>query len=64
MDVIKIAVLGVAGLIICCFIASFCAAYLPVFSGMSSGTRTIVLTLVLSAAAALLFPKAADEEEK
>lgn len=54
----------VAGLIICCFIASFCAAYLPVFSGMSSGTRTIVLTLVLSAAAALLFPKAADEEEK
>ena len=52
----------VAGLIVCCFIASYCAAYLPVFSGISSGTRTIILTLVLSAAAALLFPK--TEESK
>lgn len=53
----------IAALIICCFIASYGAAYLPVFSGMSSGTRTIFLTLVLSTAAALLFPKTADEEE-
>lgn len=53
----------VAGLIICCFIASYCAAYLPVFSKISSGTRTIILTLVLSTAAALLFPKTAEEEE-
>lgn len=54
----------VAGLIICCFTASFCTAYLPVFSGISSGTRTIILTLVLSTAAALLFPKTTDEEEE
>ncbi len=51
----------IAGLIICCFIASFCASYLPAFSGMSSGTRTICLTLVLSTIAALLFPRNTDE---
>lgn len=54
----------IAVLIICCFAASFCAAYLPAFSGMSDGTRTILLTLVLSSAAALLFPKNTEEESK
>lgn len=53
----------VAGLIICCFAASFCISCLPVFSGISSGTRTIILTLVLSTAAALLFPKTEEEDK-
>lgn len=53
----------VAGLIICCFIASFCAANLSVFSGISSGTRTIILTVALSAAAAWLFPREETEED-
>lgn len=53
----------VAGLIICCFAASFCMSCLPVFSGISSGTRTIILTLVLSTAAALLFPKTEEEDK-
>lgn len=53
----------IAGLIVCCFAASFCVSYLPAFSGMSSGTRTILLTLVLSTAAALLFPKSMEEED-
>ena len=38
-------------------------AYLPLTAGISSGTRTIVLTVVLSLAAALLFP-VEEEGEK
>lgn len=54
----------IAGLIIVCFLASFGASYLPVVSEASSGTRTIFLTLVLSSAAAILFPKNQEEEEE
>ena len=32
-------------------------SYLPVVSSMSSGTRTIILTVVISSAAAILFPR-------
>ena len=46
----------IAGLILICFVASYAASYLPVISDISSGTRTIILTVVISAAAALLFP--------
>lgn len=52
----------IAGLIVLCFAASFCAARLPMISDISSGTRTIILTVALSAAAAVLFPKDTDEE--
>lgn len=38
------------------FICSFLASVLPVISGFSSGTRILILTVVLSTAAALLFP--------
>ena len=38
------------------FAASFLCSVLPVVSAMSDGTRTIVLTVVISAAAAALFP--------
>lgn len=46
----------IAGLIIICFAASYGAAHLPVISEISSGTRVIILTVVLSTGAALLFP--------
>ena len=52
----------VAGLIVVCFAASYAAASLPVVSQLSGGTRTILLTLVLSCAAALAFPRKEEEE--
>ncbi len=52
----------VAGLIAVCFAASYGAAHLPVIRDVSSGTRTIVLTVVLSVGVAILFPRPVDEE--
>ena len=43
------------------FALSAAATYLPVFSAISSGIRTIVLSLVICAAAALLFPRKEEE---
>ncbi|KAI4440604.1 AzlC family ABC transporter permease [Schaedlerella arabinosiphila] len=53
----------IAGLIVLCFGASYGAAHLPAVSRVSGGTRTIILTVVLSAAAALLFPQNTEEDE-
>lgn len=47
----------IAVLIIICFAASFGATYLPVISSLSEGTRTILLTVVIAAVAAILFPR-------
>ena len=50
--------------VILSFLASFLTGRLPWFAGLSSGTRTILLTVVLAAAAAAFFPvreEAADE---
>lgn len=47
----------IAGIIVFCFAASFAAAYLPLISELSSGMRTIILTVATSAAAAIIFPK-------
>lgn len=52
----------IAGLIVICFAISYIAAQLPVLSGLSEGTRTIILTVAISSAAALLFPKNTNEE--
>ncbi len=46
----------VAVLITLAFLLSFLASCLPVISSLSEGTRTIILTIVLSAGAAALFP--------
>jgi predicted branched-subunit amino acid permease len=54
----------IAGLVAFCFVASLCAAKLPVISNISSGTRTIILTVVISAAAALIFPRKIHEAEE
>lgn len=47
----------IAGIIIFCFAVSFAAAYLPLVSELSAGMRTIILTVVISVAAAIIFPK-------
>ncbi len=55
--------------VIVSFAASFAAAKLPLISELSNGTRIIILTIVISALAAILFPKkeipgtTADPEE-
>ena len=44
------------------FLASFAAGVLPVVSQISEGTRTIILTVAISALAALVFPKKTESE--
>lgn len=44
------------------FAASFTAARLPLLSQLSDGTRTIILTVVISGIAAALFPVNQEEE--
>lgn len=46
------------------FAASFAATYLPLISQLSSGTRTIILTVLISAIAAILFPVNEEEDTK
>lgn len=46
----------VAGVVVLSMAASFAFAKLPLVSGISSGVRTILLTVVISALAAALFP--------
>lgn len=53
----------VRGLVLLSFAASFTASRWELLSGVSSGIRTIFLTVAISLGAAILFP-AADAEEK
>lgn len=46
----------VAGLVALSFALSFACEYLPGVATLSSGTRTILLTVLISGAAAVLFP--------
>lgn len=52
-----------AGLVPLCFALSFACSRLPVVSGLSEGTRTILLTVLIASAAALLFPVKDEEAE-
>ena len=45
------------------FLASFAAVHLPLLMELSGGSRTILLTLVISGAAAVLFPKKDEVDE-
>ncbi len=45
-----------------CFAASFAATKFPFVSGLADGTRTIILTVIIAAVAALLFPRDDSEE--
>lgn len=53
----------IAGLITVCFVLSYVCATLPVVSNISEGTRTIILTVVISSFAAILFPKKDSEKD-
>lgn len=53
----------VAGVVTVSMAASFAFAKLPFISDISSGVRTIILTVVISAMAALLFPVKEEESE-
>ena len=53
----------VAALVLLSFALSFACDYLPFVSTLSSGTRTIILTVLLSAGAALLFPVSDEKKE-
>lgn len=54
----------VAALVVISFVLSFACEYLLGISALSGGTRTIILTVAISAAAAVLFPvkQEADHE--
>lgn len=53
----------VAGLVLISFAASYAASVIPQLAALSDGTRTILLTVAISAAAAILFPVNQDGEE-
>ena len=46
----------IGGIIAVCFVFSYLASKLPVVCNVSSGTRTIVLTVIIATACAILFP--------
>ena len=52
----------VAGLVAVSFFLSFICSYLPGISTLSDGTRTILLTVLISCAGAILFPGKTEEE--
>lgn len=54
----------IAIVVIVSFIASYCFTILPYVKTLSGGTRTIIITVVISSALALLKPVADSEEEK
>ena len=54
----------VAGLVALSFAASYAAGRLPVVSGLSGGSRTILLTLLLAGGAAALFPVREEGEDR
>ena len=52
-----------AALVAISFALSFACTYLPGISALSDGTRTILLTVLISGAAAVLFPVRQEENE-
>lgn len=53
----------IAALVTLCFILSYSVTKLPVISSLSGGTRTILLTVFISASAAILFPVKQTKED-
>ena len=49
--------------VIVSFALSYASVHLPVISGMSQGNRTILLTIVISAVFAALFPRQTEDPE-
>lgn len=52
----------ILGIVVLCFVGSGLAAYLPITATLSEGTRTIILTLIISAGAAYFFPRKQEDE--
>lgn len=52
----------ILGVIVVSMAASFGFTLVPLFAAISAGTQTIILTVVIAAAAAILFPVPAKEE--
>ncbi len=52
----------IAVLIVICFAASYASTHLPFLRDLTDGTRTIILTVVISAIAAIAFPKKIDKD--
>lgn len=53
----------IAGVVLLSMAASFAFSVLPILSSISAGTRVIILTVAISAAAAVLFPVNDNEQE-
>lgn len=53
----------IAGLVVISFAVSFASSYLPFLKDMTDGTKTIVLTVAISAIAAVAFPKKVETDE-
>ena len=54
---------AVLAAVIVSFALSYASVHLPVISGMSQGNRTILLTIVISAVFAALFPRQTEDPE-
>lgn len=53
----------IAGIVVVCFVLSYLMSVIPFVSEFSEGVRIIALTVAVSAAAALIFPKYDETEE-
>lgn len=53
----------IGGIIIICFILSYLFSRMTLFDGLSSGTKTIILTVVISSVAAILFPRKDEDAD-
>ena len=54
----------VAGIIVVCFALSYACSVVPWVRDLPEGTRTIILTVVIASAAAILFPRKEAEEKE
>jgi predicted branched-subunit amino acid permease len=54
---------AILGAVMISFACSYAAVKLPVVSNLSQGNRTILLTVVISAVFAMLFPRKTEEAE-
>ena len=52
----------IAGIIVICFSLSFLSCYIPFIKDMSDGSKTILLTVLISTVAAIVFPKKEESE--
>ena len=52
----------IAGIIVICFALCFISCYIPFIKEMSDGSKTIILTVLISTIAAILFPRKEESE--